>query len=389
VAAILGIDFGERRIGIAVSDSEGILATPLDTIDTRKQRDSFAIIKDYVEEYSAEVVVIGYPLHTNGMAGEKVAAVELFIEQLVKRCPEVKIIRQDERYSSSDAQVLIRSSGKRNGKKPVDKSLIDRMAAAIILQEFIDTEKNSHSVKSAVILTTLLFFITLFASCGDTVRYSSTREIPFAPKLLELAPGTKNDSLPAIIVKFSYEDTLPATIRIESADDDAVFGLSVYNVPITITTYADPVPTASNAMYLSERFYRLFAASLKDNLSPSSDTLSILLLDRHPQIDSVIVRGQDPVVYYTVFGQLGVTCRLAITMGDSAIKEVLLPTTIFSATTSLVKEWTETPVDSLRVWAARAGRGRRPYGIRVIVELPARGTTAYGIAAASLHIPIQ
>lgn len=387
MAAILGIDFGERRIGLAVSDSNGILATPLDTIDTRKQKDPFAVIKEYVDEYSAEAIVIGYPLHTNGIAGEKVAVVELFIEQLTKRCTDVKIVRQDERYSSSDAQDLIRRAGKKHGRKPIDKNLIDRMAAAIILQEYIDTIKNSRPVKPVVMLAMLLFFV--FTSCVDTVRYSSAREQPLAPKLLELVAGTKNDSIPAIIIKFSYDDTLPATIRIDSAKDDTVFSLSVQDVPATLNVYADPISTTSNAQYLSERFYRLFAASLKDNLSPSSDTLSILLLDRHPQIDSVVIRNSYPVVYYTVFGQLGVTCRLAITMKDSVIREVLLPTTIFSATTPLIKEWTETPIDSLRVWAARAGRSRKPFGVRVIVELPARGTIAYGIAAASLHIPIQ
>jgi hypothetical protein len=261
------------------------------------------------------------------------------------------------------------------------------MAAAIILQEYIDTVKKCASVMSVAMLSMILLFFAAFTGCVDTVRYSSAREIPVAPKLLELIPGTKYDTIPAIIVKFSYDDSLPATIRIESAEEDTVFDLSVYDVPTTITSYADPLLTVSNTQTLSHRFYRLFAATPKKIISLSSDTLSLILLDRPPIIDSIVIRGEYPIVYYTIFGQQGVTRRLAITMGDSVILEELLPTPIFSESTSLIKEWSEAPADSLRVWSIRYGRANKPFGVRVIVELPAEGTTAYGIAAASLHVP--
>ncbi|MBL8026745.1 MAG: Holliday junction resolvase RuvX [Fibrobacteres bacterium] len=140
MAALLGIDFGERRIGLAVSDSSGILATPLDTIDTKKS-EPFLAIKDYADEYDADTLVVGYPLRTDGTVGEKATVVDAFIENLAKVCPGKRIVKQDERYSSSDAQALIRNSGRKKGKKPIDKSIIDRMAAAIILQEYIDSNK--------------------------------------------------------------------------------------------------------------------------------------------------------------------------------------------------------------------------------------------------------
>ncbi|MBL8025306.1 MAG: hypothetical protein JNL74_02785, partial [Fibrobacteres bacterium] len=113
---------------------------------------------------------------------------------------------------------------------------------------------------------------------------------------------------------------------------------------------------------------------------------TIQLLDKAPVIDSVVIRENYPVVYYTVFAQLGLTQNIAIVMADSVLLEIAVPHS-FNDVKQYTRQLTGAPVDSLRVWGNRAGRAGKPFGIRLIVEIPQQGEKAYGVAAASLHLP--
>ncbi|SYZ72362.1 putative Holliday junction resolvase [Candidatus Zixiibacteriota bacterium] len=131
----LGIDYGDRRIGLAKSDPTGLIASAYKTI-------SFTSIKKAVEEIVADItsfgavgVVVGYPVSpAGGKIGERCRMVDNFIERLEKKYTG-PIYRIDERYSSKEAEEIIHMHRKQAGRK---KGRIDKIAAAIILQRFLD-----------------------------------------------------------------------------------------------------------------------------------------------------------------------------------------------------------------------------------------------------------
>jgi len=135
----VGIDFGTKRIGIAISDPLNMFATPIATIENNPAfwKKFFDILKDY----KIKAFVVGYPLKENGENSVLIPEVEKFIERLEKKF-RLPIIKVDERYSSSIAEQQILDSVT-SRKKRRDKGLIDRKAAAVFLQDFLD-ENGAH-----------------------------------------------------------------------------------------------------------------------------------------------------------------------------------------------------------------------------------------------------
>jgi putative holliday junction resolvase len=134
MAKYMAIDFGLRRVGIAVSDELGMLARPLTAIDRRTNSSPCESISLLAQENEISEIVIGYPISLNGSAGQSAMEVDKFIEELSKVCPQ-KIIKWDERFTSVQAlknmQVLgIKTKG--------NKERVDKMAACFILQDFLD-----------------------------------------------------------------------------------------------------------------------------------------------------------------------------------------------------------------------------------------------------------
>jgi len=135
---ILGIDFGLRRIGLAKSDPTGLIASPLKTITYKSIKKAVAEIVGDIERLGIEAVAVGYPVaEDGGDRGERCRMVDDFIARLEKDYSG-PIYRVDERYSSVEAEEIIHRHGKRVGR---DKERIDRMAAAIILQRYLDDRK--------------------------------------------------------------------------------------------------------------------------------------------------------------------------------------------------------------------------------------------------------
>ncbi len=138
------MDFGERRIGIAVSDVEKRLATGITTIDRRQQPDVFKVLEEFIRLRNVEAIVLGYPLRTDGKTSElgqdKTAVVDAFAEELKSRFG-LPVHLEDESFSSSMAADSLR---KRKGKRTKhrnfarEKAEIDRVAACIILQDWLD-----------------------------------------------------------------------------------------------------------------------------------------------------------------------------------------------------------------------------------------------------------
>ena len=134
----LGIDYGERRIGIAKSDPTGLIASALTTLEVATIKDAVQQILSLVAEYNPAGLVIGYPLHESGDKTKKCVEIDHFIDTLGKKY-HGPILRVDERYSSVEAAGIIHAHGKKTGK---DKKRIDRIAATIILQRFLDERER-------------------------------------------------------------------------------------------------------------------------------------------------------------------------------------------------------------------------------------------------------
>lgn len=139
MARILAIDYGTRRVGVAVSDPLQIIANGLDTVATDQL---FDFLKKYLAIEEVETMVVGMPTHADGAASQITDKVLLFIEEFKKLFPEIKVETQDERYTSVDARQIILQSGAKK-KKRQDKSLVDKVAAILILQEFMESRRSS------------------------------------------------------------------------------------------------------------------------------------------------------------------------------------------------------------------------------------------------------
>ena len=136
---ILGIDYGQKRIGIAISDPLRLIAYPLETVERKRIEDS---IRRILEKYSIEYIIIGYPLRTDGKLGEREEEVKSFAEKIKEKF-NINIKLWDERYTTIEAERIIRDIGKKPSR---DKGRVDRVAASLILQSYLDyLKKNEES----------------------------------------------------------------------------------------------------------------------------------------------------------------------------------------------------------------------------------------------------
>jgi putative holliday junction resolvase len=145
---ILGLDFGERRIGVALSDTDKTLAGGLMTIDCKRQPDYLEVLSAIIREETVEAIVVGYPVRTDGktVPGGKTEAVDAFIAALERRFG-LPVHREDESFTSQLAAESLKSRSKRNrrrsGGRNRDKEAIDRVAACYILQDFLDNRATA------------------------------------------------------------------------------------------------------------------------------------------------------------------------------------------------------------------------------------------------------
>jgi putative holliday junction resolvase len=133
---ILGIDYGRRRIGLAISDEAQFLARPLDPyFRTHSRKNDLRAIARLAHEQEAGCMVVGLPLNMDGTKGEMVLEVEAFVQDL-KPLVGMKIVVSDERLTSVEAErVLLQGNVKRKDRK----LLRDGLAATLILQGYLDT----------------------------------------------------------------------------------------------------------------------------------------------------------------------------------------------------------------------------------------------------------
>jgi putative Holliday junction resolvase len=131
---VLGIDYGERRIGIAVCDELGITAQGVETIHRKNREADIEAIVALSGRYAVERIVIGYPLRLDGSEGIQCEKINRFLRRLETRVA-LPVIRWDETLSTKEAEEELRARGVRPEKR---RAIVDRVAAAIILQGYLD-----------------------------------------------------------------------------------------------------------------------------------------------------------------------------------------------------------------------------------------------------------
>lgn len=138
-ARALGIDLGERRIGVAVSDAEGRVATPITVIERSGSRNrDHQRISELVAEYEAGVVVVGLPLSLDGSTGPAAQAAEQEIGEL-EAALAVPVLTHDERFTTAIAERALAESGL-SGK--ARRQRVDMVAASVILQSWLDAPER-------------------------------------------------------------------------------------------------------------------------------------------------------------------------------------------------------------------------------------------------------
>ena len=145
---VLGLDYGTKTVGVAVSDPLESTAQPLETIERKsagKLRQTLARIEAIIEEYGAagqqekiEKIVLGYPKNMNNTEGDRCEATVSFKNDLERRTG-LEVVLWDERLTTVEAERILMDSGVRRENR---KTYIDKMAAAVILQNYLDSKSN-------------------------------------------------------------------------------------------------------------------------------------------------------------------------------------------------------------------------------------------------------
>ena len=135
---LMGIDYGRKRVGIAVSDPMKIIANGLKTVHSK---DIFEFLKEYFQNEEVETVAIGYPKTLSNQPSEALEFVNPFIKKFRKEFPQIPIHLVDERFTSKMAfQTMIDGGVKKKGRQ--NKALVDTISATIILQSFMEQQSG-------------------------------------------------------------------------------------------------------------------------------------------------------------------------------------------------------------------------------------------------------
>lgn len=138
MARILSIDYGKKRVGLAVTDPSKIIATRLTTISSDQ---IWAFLEEYFKKEAVETVVVGYPRQMNNEASEAVRFINPFLRKFQQKYPSMRLELADERFTSKMAFQTMIDGGLKKEKRQ-DKALVDGISATIILQTFLEQERN-------------------------------------------------------------------------------------------------------------------------------------------------------------------------------------------------------------------------------------------------------
>lgn len=141
---IMGLDYGAKTVGVAVTDDLGLTAVSLETVrrDSEKRlRRTCARIEEIITERRTELIVVGLPLNMDGSEGERAQKAREFAQMLQRRTG-LEVVMTDERLTTVEADELIRLTGNHSSDR---KEHIDSMAAAIILEDYLNSHKSRQN----------------------------------------------------------------------------------------------------------------------------------------------------------------------------------------------------------------------------------------------------
>lgn len=139
---LLGIDHGERRIGLALSDPSGVVATPLAVHERRQRRkQDLVILERIAREHDCVAFVIGIPLDGDGQAGKKAREVQQFAQAL-REASGMEVHEIDERFTTVRAHDALSTMGVPQARR---RDLVDKVAAAILLQDWLDSRTKGDA----------------------------------------------------------------------------------------------------------------------------------------------------------------------------------------------------------------------------------------------------
>jgi putative Holliday junction resolvase len=139
---LMALDVGERRIGAAVSDLTGTIARPLHALERGSREEDFSAIAALIDEYDARALVVGLPLSLNGSLGPQARRVSRYAEALAEHL-DVPVIPWDERFSTARADEILRETrGEKAKRRARANGEIDAVAAAVILQSYLDSDQQ-------------------------------------------------------------------------------------------------------------------------------------------------------------------------------------------------------------------------------------------------------
>ena len=144
----LGLDVGERRIGLAVGDTETALAVPVGAVDRQGTPDDLRQVLEHAASREADILVVGMPWSLNGHAGPQAKLVGAFVQALQEATP-LPVVTWDERFTSVEADRLLRQgadTGRRRSKGArLPKGVQDAVASAVMLQSYLDAQRSQES----------------------------------------------------------------------------------------------------------------------------------------------------------------------------------------------------------------------------------------------------
>ena len=136
---ILALDYGTKRVGIAVTDPLKIIANGLTTV---LEKEIWEFLANYFSKENVECLVIGYPMQLSGKGSESLRVINPFIQKFVKLYPDIPLIQVDERFTSKMAhQTMIDGGMKKKDRQ--NKEIVDTISATIILQWYLETQKKN------------------------------------------------------------------------------------------------------------------------------------------------------------------------------------------------------------------------------------------------------
>ncbi|MCY3999080.1 MAG: Holliday junction resolvase RuvX [Flavobacteriaceae bacterium] len=139
MSQLLAIDYGTKRVGLAISDPQQKISSPLKTVPLKLAIEN---IQQISQDYQIETIILGIPKQKNGQYSEIINQIKEFEVTLNTVLPTVRIIHHEERYTSKMAQRIVLESGLKKQKRK-NKSLLDKISASILLESYIESVEQS------------------------------------------------------------------------------------------------------------------------------------------------------------------------------------------------------------------------------------------------------